>query len=349
MTDRSIAVPLSTPRTITPQGRATAPELRRRSSWWPIPTSGQSSSPLVTGSRPEPHVVGRFLNRELSWLESGARMLQLVTDDRTPLLERVKFLAIISEGLDEFFQVRVAGLEDQVAAGLRTRSPDGLSPTDQLAAISARATDLVRDHSAAFLDDVSPALRGAGIVMADWHTLDERDRRHLEEVFNHRIFPILTPLAVGQGHPFPYISNLSLNLVVRVMNPVSGEERIARVKVPPLLPRIVAMPDRTRFVLIEQIIAAHLGSIFPSMEIIEHHVFRVTRNVDLSVEEDEADDLLAALELELHRRRFGQAVRLEVSAGISTDLLDMLVAEVDVPEHSVYLLEIGRASCRERV
>ena len=284
--------------------------------------------------------MGRFLNRELSWLEFGARMLQLVTDDRTPLLERVKFLAIFSEGLDEFFQVRVAGLEDQVAAGLRTRSPDGLSPTDQLAAISARATDLVSDQSAAFLDEVSPALRVAGIVMADWHTLDEQDRRHLGEVFNHRIFPILTPLAVGQGHPFPYISNLSLNLVVRVMNPVSGEERIARVKVPPLLPRIVVMPDRTRFVLIEQIIAAHLGSIFPSMEIIEHHVFRVTRNVDLSVEEDEADDLLAALELELHRRRFGQAVRLEVSAGISTDLLDMLVAEVDVPEHSVYLLDV---------
>ena len=181
----------------------------------------------------------RFINRELSWLEFGARLLDLAADDRLPLLERVKFLAIFSEGLDEFFQVRVAGLEDQVAAGLRTRSPDGLSPAEQLAAITARVHRLVDRQSRIFSDQVAPALRGAGMVLSDWHTLDADDRGHLDDVFNRPIFPILTPLAVDQGHPFPYISDLSLNLVVRVVDPATGEQRIARVKVPPLLPRFV--------------------------------------------------------------------------------------------------------------
>ncbi len=282
----------------------------------------------------------RFINRELSWLEFGARLLELASDDRIPLLERVKFLAIFSEGLDEFFQVTVAGLEDQVAAGLRTRSPDGLSPRQQLLAITGRAHELVVLQSRIFSGQVAPALEAAGMVMSDWHTLDRDDRAHLDDVFNRLIFPILTPLAVDQGHPFPYISGLSLNLVVRVVNPVTDEERIARVKVPPLLSRFVVMPDEERFVPVEQVIAAHLDSIFPSMTIVEHHAFRLTRNADLSVEEDEAGNLLAAVELELHRRRFGQAVRLEASAGIATDLLDMLAAEVDVPEESVYLFDV---------
>ncbi|HEY5098079.1 MAG TPA: polyphosphate kinase 1, partial [Acidimicrobiales bacterium] len=277
--------------------------------------------------------------RELSWLDFAARLLDLVADDRLPLLERVKFLGIFAEGLDEFFQVRVAGLEDQVAAGLRTRSPDGMSPREQLAAITERATELVARHSQYFSDQVGPALTAAGVVLSDWHTLDEADRAHLGEAFARGIFPILTPLAVGQGHPFPYISNLSLNLVVLVADPITGEERMARVKVPSLLPRLVPLPDGRRFVLVEQVVAAHLEHLFPSMRIVEHQAFRVTRNADLSVE-DEADDLLAALELELHRRRFGQAVRLEVSAGISTDLLEMLIAEVDVPEESVYLFDV---------
>jgi polyphosphate kinase len=282
---------------------------------------------------------GRFINRELSWLDFGARLLDLVADDRFPLLERVKFLAIFAEGLDEFFQVRVAGLEDQVAAGLRAPSPDGMNPRQQLAAITARATELVERHSRSFLLEVGPALTAAGVVLSDWHTLGDADRSYLADLFHQQIFPILTPLAVGQGHPFPYISNLSLNLVVRVACPLTGEERMAQVKVPPLLPRLVPLPDGRRFVLVEQVVAAHLESIFPSMGIEEHQVFRVTRNADLSVEEDEAGDLLAAMELELHRRRFGQAVRLEVSSGISTDLLEMLVLEVDVPEDSVYLFD----------
>jgi len=279
----------------------------------------------------------RFINRELSWLDFGARLLDLAADPRLPLLERTRFLAIFAEGLDEFFQVRVAGLEDQVAAGLRAQSPDGMGPGQQLGAITARVTELVEWHTRTFLHDIEPALSAAGVVLADWHMLDDRDRQQLADLFHRQIFPVLTPLAVGQGHPFPYISNLSLNLVVRVASPVTREARMARVKVPSLLPRLVPLADGRRFVLMEQVVAAHLDSIFPSMHIEEHQTFRVTRNVDLSVDEDEAEDLVAALELELHRRRFGQTVRLEVSAGISTDLLDLLVAEVDVPEANVYL------------
>jgi polyphosphate kinase len=284
--------------------------------------------------------TARFANRELSWLDFADRLLDLAADTRQPLLERVKFLAIFAEGLDEFFQVRVAGLEDQVAAGLRTRSPDGLSPVEQLEAITARVTVLVDRQSATFGTLVLPALTAAGVLLSDWHELDEVDRRHLDEVFDRAIFPILTPLAVDPGHPFPYISNLCLNLVVRVIDPRTDEQRIARVKVPPLLPRFVVLPDARRIVPVEQVIGAHLGSLFPAMHVAEHQVFRVTRNADLSVDEDDAPDLLAAVELELHRRRFGEAVRLEVSSGISTELLDMLAAEVDVPEGNVFLADV---------
>jgi polyphosphate kinase len=311
---------------------------RRRASLWPLPAPG--TDPGAQDTPPTLEDPPRFINRELSWLEFGARLLDLVADDRVPLLERVKFMAIFAESLDEFFEVRVAGLEDQVAAGLRTRSPDGMSPGEQLAAITTRATELVARHSAVFLDQIGPELAAAGVALADWHTLTEADRTYLGEFFVRRIFPILTPMAVDPGHPFPYISNLSLNLVVRVEGQDSGEERIARVKVPPLLPRLVPLPDHRRFVLVEQVIAAHLDSLFPSMRIVEHQVFRVTRNTDVSVDEDEAQDLLAALELELHRRRFGEAVRLEVSSGISADLLEMLIAEIDVPEESIYLFDV---------
>ena len=342
MTEQSNSVPDRTAGDGTSGARVSTVDSRLdRTSLRPVPTEGPSGSGAgPEASAPSALPADRFLNRELSWLEFGARLLDLASDDRIPLLERAKFLAIFSEGLDEFFQVRVAGLEDQVAAGLRTRSPDGLSPQQQLVAITSRAHELVIRQSSIFSEQVEPALEAAGMVMSDWHTLDHDDRAHLDAVFNRLIFPILTPLAVDQGHPFPYISGLSLNLVVRVANPVTGEERIARVKVPPLLSRFVVMPDGERFVPVEQVIAAHLDSIFPSMTITEHHAFRVTRNADLSVEEDEAANLLAAVELELHRRRFGQAVRLEASAGIATDLLDMLVAEVDVPEESVYLFDV---------
>ena len=292
--------------------------------------------------RPDPGVElppDRFLNRELSWLDFGSRLLELADDDSLPLLERVKFLAIFSDGLDEFFQVRVAGLEDQVAAGLRSRSPDGMRPLEQLDAITTRVTDLVDRQSHIFLDRVVPLLAEAGVVLSDWHSLDEDDRTYLVEVFHQQIFPVLTPLAVDPGHPFPYISNLSLNLVVRVVDPATTESRIARVKVPPLLPRFVVMPDGERFVPLEQVIAAHLDMLFPSMTIGEHYAFRVTRNADLSVGQDEAGDLLAAVELELQRRRFGEAVRLEIAADATPAIRDLLVAEVDVPPESVYAMD----------
>ena len=311
---------------------AVAPDLRGEAQVAPAAGDGAEVEPIRS---PE-----RFANRELSWLDFADRLLDLAADGREPLLERVRFLAIFAEGLDEFFQVRVAGLEDQVAAGLRARSPDGRSPGDQLRAITERVTALVDRQSGVFADMVLPSLTAAGIELSDWHQLDEADRHHLDEVYQRAIFPVLTPLAVDPGHPFPYISNLCLNLVVRVVDPRTDEQRIARVKVPPLLPRFVVLPDARRIVPVEQVIAAHLDSLFPSMTVAEHHVFRVTRNADLSVDEDDAQDLLAAVELELHRRRFGQAVRLEVAAAISTELLEMLVTEVDVPEDSVYLADV---------
>ncbi|HMK63648.1 MAG TPA: RNA degradosome polyphosphate kinase [Acidimicrobiales bacterium] len=273
---------------------------------------------------------GRFSNRELSWLDFGARLVDLADDDRLPLLERVKFLAIFSEGLDEFFQVRVAGLKDQVDAGVRARSPDGLRPSEALRAVAERVTGLVDRQSRVFVDRILPALSDAGIRLSEWSSLDEGDRAHLVEVFERQIFPVLTPLSVDPGHPFPYISNLSLNLIVRVGDPVTGEERMARVKVPPLLPRFVVLPDGERFVALEQIIASQLGRLFPDMVIGEHYAFRVTRNADLTLEEDEADDLLSAVEMELRRRRFGRAVRLEVADEMSTDMCELLQRELDL-------------------
>jgi len=331
MTEQSFAAP----------GPATVVEGGPRVSDPLVTTSkAPAAAPADGGTMPETRPEDRFINRELSWLDFGTRLLHLAADDRIPLFERLKFLAIFSEELDEFFEVRVAGLEDQVAASLHTRSPDGLRPAEQLAAITSRATALMEWQSRIFQDALTPALVAAGVVIVDWHTLGDRDRADLADDFERRILPILTPLAVDQGHPFPYISNLALNLVVRVHNPATDEERIARVKVPPLLPRLVALTDGRRFVPLEQVIAAHLESLFPAMIITEHHTFRVTRNADLSVEEDEAGDLLAAVELELHRRRFGQAVRLEASVGIADDLLEMLIAEVDVPEENVYLCSV---------
>jgi polyphosphate kinase len=280
--------------------------------------------------------VQRFTNREQSRLDFGARLLDLAEDDGVPLLERTKFLAIFSELLDEFFQVRVAALEDQVAAGVRTRSVDGLRPGEQLKMIRTRVEEQVKRQDAIFLDHVVPALAEAGVRLSDWSSLDDDDRIHLVDVFAREIFPVLTPLAVDPGHPFPYISNLSLNLVVEVQDPSTGERRIARVKVPPVLPRFVVMPDGERFVPLEQVIAAHLNTLFPGMTVGEHHAFRVTRNADLALEEDEADDLLVAIEMELRRRRFGRALRLEVGADMSDEVVDLLATELDVSSDGVY-------------
>ncbi len=283
--------------------------------------------------------VAHFTNQELSFLDFCHRLLDLAGDRKEPLLERTKFVALCGESLDEFFQVQVAGLKRQVAAEIVSRSPDGLRPSEQLDAITGRVTELVVRQSEIVNGEIRPELERSGVVLADWPSLDPREAATLSELFERAIFPVLTPLAVDSGHPFPYISNLSLNLVLRVVDPRNGMGRIARVKVPPLLPRFVPVGDGSRFVPVEQVIAAHLGALFPAMTVVEQHTFRVTRNADLSVGRGDADDLLAAVELELQRRRFGQAVRLEAGADIGSDLLDMLVTEVEVPRHSVYLVD----------
>ena len=281
----------------------------------------------------------RFSNRELSRLNFGGRLLDLAEDESLPLLERVKFVAIFAELLDEFFQVRVTGLEDQVAAGIRTRSMDGLRPSEQLAAIRERVLELTQRQDRIFLDSLVPALANAGIHFSDFEELDEDDRVFLDDVFRRQIFPVLTPLAVDPGHPFPNISNLSLNLAVQVEDPATGEHRIARVKVPPVLPRFVVMPDGERFIALEKVIAAHLDELFPGMRVGHHEAFRVTRNVDLTLEEDEADDLMVALEEELRRSRFGRAVRLEITHEANSEIRDLLARELELTSTSVYPLE----------
>ncbi|QXC60441.1 RNA degradosome polyphosphate kinase [Aquihabitans sp. G128] len=278
----------------------------------------------------------RFLNRELSWLDFNARVLESAADPETPLLERAKFCAIFSQNLDEFFQVRVAGLADQVIAGVGRTSADGLSPSETLRAVADRVGELVDRAEHLFLDRIVPALAEVGIVFSSWDQLDDDDRAYLVDEFESRIFPVLTPLAVDPGHPFPYISSLSLNLAVVLRDPFNGERRFARVKVPPLLPRFVVMPDGERFVPLEQVIASHLDRLFPGMEVVETFAFRVTRNADLTLEEEEADDLLAAVEMELRRRRFGVAVRLEVDARVTPEVRELLVRELDLTEDAVH-------------
>jgi polyphosphate kinase len=283
--------------------------------------------------------AARYINRELSWLDFNDRVLSMAEDKDVPLLERAKFLAIYSQGLDEFFQVRVAGLKDQQAVGLGPTSADGMTPAEQLRGICDRVRELSERENGVFLESIVPALADNGIVLSDWETLDSDDRDYMVQEFVGRIFPVLTPLAVDPGHPFPYISNLSLNLAVVVRDPVTMERRFARVKVPPVLPRFVVMPDGERFVPLEQVIAAHLPTLFPGMRIEASSPFRVTRNADLALEEEEADDLLAAVELELRRRRFGRAVRLEINANMSDEVRDLLVRELDLEPNDVYVSE----------
>ena len=281
----------------------------------------------------------RFLNRELSALDYFARVLALAADKAVPLLERVKFLAIVSQNLDEFFQVRVSGLREQLDAGVRATSPDGLDAGEQLRAIRARVEPLMELQAAIFNGEVAPALDEVGIGFCDWDVLSETDQEHLRGVFDERVFPVLTPLAVDPAHPFPYISNLSLNLAVVVRDPATHEERFARVKVPPLLPRFLVLPDGERFVPLEQVIAAHLDSLFPGMEAVDHHPFRVTRDADFELSDD-AQDLLEAMELILRRRtKFGRVVRLEVDGKMSDEVLELLCRELELGDSDVYVVD----------
>ncbi|MGB8362419.1 MAG: polyphosphate kinase 1 [Acidimicrobiia bacterium] len=280
-----------------------------------------------------------YINRELSWLEFNQRVFALTGREDFPLLEKAKFLAIWSSNLDEFFQVRVAGLKEQVAHGLRSATPDGLTPGQQLSAIRAEVDAQYQEVSKRFLSEIAPALATEGIVFSDYSSIDEEDREFLDMQFAELVFPVVTPLAVDPAHPFPYISNLSLNLAIFVRNPETKLTRFARVKIPPILPRFVVLPDGERFVPLEQVIAAHLDSLFPGMEILGHHVFRVTRNADFEVEEDEGGDLLMSIESELTQRRFGRVVRLEIHPDMPDDVLDLLLREMDATEDDVYRVD----------
>ena len=281
----------------------------------------------------EPLPDGRFSNREFSWLDFNERVLALAEDARQPLLERAKFLAIFSTGLDEFYMVRVAGLKRRWETGLSVSSADGLTPSDQLELISVRTREQMARQGRCFTDGVMPGLAEAGIRIVRYSSIDRAGRERLADYFSAQIFPVLTPLAVDPAHPFPYISGLSLNLAVIVRDPENGAERFARLKVPNNVDRFIrvrrGMDD---FLPLEDLIAAHLAELFPGMEVLEHQTFRVTRNADLEVEEDRDEDLLQALERELARRRFGPPVRLEITDTTSERILDLLLGELDVAE-----------------
>jgi len=288
-----------------------------------------------------------YLNRELSWLDFNSRVLALAEDPERPLLERVKFLAISSGNLDEFFQVRVAGLKAQVEADVSVTSADGLTPGEQLAAIRTEVLRFVDRQYEVLSKDLVPGLAAAGILICGWGDLDDHDTSYLARVFEQQIFPVLTPLSVDPAHPFPYISDLSLNLAAVVRDRQTGENRFARVKVPALFPRFLPLPEGVRFVPIDQVVAHHLPALFPGLEIVTRSVFRITRDADLAIEEDEAEDLLRAIQSSLRRRqRQSAGVRLEVESSTTDQVRKLLVAELSLEEDSLYevkgLLDIGR-------
>src|SRR3954471_2078863 len=325
MSTPATTVPGSTP----PRSRVTTP--RRR--------TAAGEAPSADGAR---RGSDRFLDRELSWLAFNERVLELARDPQLPLLERVRFLAIFANNLDEFFMVRVAGLKRRIAAGLAVTAASGLEPREVLDTISRGAHELQVEHAAVYRDEVEPALAEAGISVVHWGLLPEAEQERLHAFFRDQVFPVLTPLAVDPAHPFPYISGLSLNLAVILRNPATEKQHFARVKVPPLLPRLIAVDGdehhRWRFVPLEDVIAAHLDQLFPGMDVLEHHTFRVTRNEDLEVEEDDAENLLQALEKELLRRRFGPPVRLEVAEDVDPAVRDLLVDELKIGRGEVYQL-----------
>jgi len=291
-----------------------------------------TARPAPAGAQALP--ADRFANREASWLDFNGRVLELAEDPTTPLLERAKFLAIFASNLDEFFMVRVAGLKRRQATGLAVRGADGLTTREQLDVIYAKTRTLIERHGRCFADGVRPALAREGIRILTWDELPARDRVRLDAYFTDQVFPVLTPLAVDPAHPFPYISGLSLNLAVLVREPGGGAEHFARVKVPPNVPRFVAV-GATTYLPLEQLIGAHLGHLFPGLDVTQWHVFRVTRNADVEVEEDRDEDLLQALERELARRRFGPAVRLEVADTVDDHVLDLLVRELEISGRDV--------------
>lgn len=280
-----------------------------------------------------------YLNRELSWLAFNARVLALAKDASVPLLERVRFLSIFSSNLDEFFQVRVAGVKDQIAGDVAVRSPDQRTASEQLAGILDSVRGLSIEKQRIFSEFVRPELVANGILQLSVDELSKGDRDYVAELFENRIFPVLTPLAIDPGHPFPYISDLSLNLAVSLKDPTTSRTRFARVKIPNSFPRFISVPSApdNHFVLLEDVISHHLDKLFSGMEILNKQFFRVTRNADLTYEEEEADDLLFAVEMELRRRRFGRAIRLEVFGEVDDVILGLLLEELDLDRADVFI------------
>ena len=314
------------------------------------PKAVKARRPRVRHSRDRELLQGPFsldpslyINRELSWLEFNQRVLEEARDQRHPLLERVKFLSIVSSNLDEFFMIRVAVIKEQVVADVTEYSPDGRTPLQQLRAIHDRVSSMLVEMSSCFWEDLHPKLRAAGIHLLKLEELSDEDRKKLSDLFAREIFPVLTPLAFDPGHPFPYISNLSLSLAVVVAGP-TGEERFARVKVPAVLPRLVQIPngDRQehifRYVWLEDLIAQNLAMLFPGMTVKESYAFRLTRNADIEIQEDEAADLIRSIEESIRLRRFGSVVRVGVQNTMPSRIRDILVENLEVTQDDVYQL-----------
>lgn len=306
-----------------------------------LPSSGNTGTAGITEKRwPGDHA---YFNRELSWIEFNSRVLDEALDPTQPLLERLKFLAIFSTNLDEFFMVRISGLQEQLETNPQLLSPDGLTPATQLRLISERLRNLIDLQMMCLRKQILPGLEQHGIRLIRYGELTEGQRRDLRNLFNERIFPVLTPLSVDPSHPFPYISNISLNLGILVIpeNPRAGEEpRFARLKVPPNVPRLIPVEgEGDGFALLEEVIAAHIETLFPGMRIQECQPFRITRDADLEIEEDEAGDLLKTVEQQLRQRRFGFGVRLEVAAGMSPQMVKLLCDSLDLGEPDVYTID----------
>lgn len=283
----------------------------------------------------------RYHDREISWLAFNQRVLELAEDPMIPELERSNFLAIFASNLDEFFMVRVAGLKRRIVTGLAVPTNVGRAPSDVLADISRVAHALQLRHAKAWTELVRPALADAGIEITEWDSLDDAERAALTEYFQLHVFPVLMPLAVDPAHPFPYISGLSLNLAIRIRNARTGRQEFARLKVPPMLPRLVEVPSTSeiaRYLPLEDLISNHLDDLFPGMEVLDHHAFRLTRNEDVEIEEDESENLIQALEAELLRRRFGPPIRLEIADDMDDVTLDLLIKELDITDQEVYRL-----------
>jgi polyphosphate kinase len=305
----------------------------------------EQTSPVLVIHQPELK-PNQYFNRELSLLEFNRRVLEEALDEHNRLLERLKFLSIFNSNMDEFFMIRVSGIREQVKAGVGERSPDGMTPGEEISAIRRLAISLFEVQSAFFIDTLKPALAKTGINIADYEELTEEDKLGLRDYFENIVFPVCTPLAVDPGHPFPHISNLSLNLAVELQDP-DGVRHFARVKVPNVLPRFVPLPpslgDSRRapaaYVRLEQVLAANLGALFPQMDLLEVHPFRVIRDADLEIQELEADDLLETIEQSLARRRFGSAVALFMNRGMPDHLRSLLIENLELDDNDVYTIE----------